>query len=259
MSTVIDPILQRTLRDNRGQRLHVLVVLLAASRPLMLNEISETLNTSVRNLTDLMPRLAGDGYVYEINHRWSATDKARQLALPGLLSAPLQSEETSRSGLALIQARQVGAAPLSTPVDNRSELFSDRSENFSDHRSVVVVDQAFNQASIENESTTTNNSAATGKNFRSAADAQTLRTALTAAKVYGKRRRDLIADDWVTAARFTAWLKYAGSLDALDNPAGFAILRCLDHIEPPEPKADPQPQDDVATSWLRLLKKQPSR
>ena len=257
MSTVIDPILQRTLRDNRGQRLHVLIVLLAASRPLMLNEISETLNTSVRNLTDLMPRLAGDGYVYEINRRWVATDKARQLALPGLLSAPLQSEETNGSGLALIQARQVGAAQLSTGVDNRSEKSSDRSENFSDHRSVVVVDQAFDQSSTEE--TTTNNSAAAGKNFRSAADAQTLRAALTDAKVYGKRRRDLIADDWVTAERFTAWLEYASRLDALDNPAGFAILRCLDHIEPPEPEAEPQPQDDVATSWLRLLKNKPSR
>ncbi len=253
MTTVIDPILQRTLRDNRGQRLHVLVVLLAATRPLMLNEISETLNTSVRNLTDLMPRLAGDGYVYEINHRWSATDKARQLALPGLLSAPLQSEETNGSGLALIQARQASAAQLSTGGDNRSEKSSDRSENFSDHGS-VVVDQAFDQASIE-ETTTTNNSAPTGKNFRSAADAQTLRDALTAAQIYGKRRRDLIADEWVTAARFTAWLDYAGSLDALDNPAGFTILRCLDHIEPPELVEADRPKNDVVTAWQRWLKK----
>lgn len=255
MSTVIDPILQRTLRDNRGQRLHVLIVLLAASRPLMLNEISETLNISGRNLTDLIHRLAGDGYVYEINHRWSATDKARQLALPGLLSAPLQGEETNVPGLALIQARQAGAVQLSSDVDNRSEKSSDRSENFSDHRSVVVVDQA-----SENESTTTtNNSAVTGKNFRSASDTQALRTALTNANVYGKRRRDLISDDWVTAARFTAWLEYASSLNALDNPVGFAILRCLDHIEPPEPVVAPQPHDDVAISWLRLLNKQPYR
>lgn len=120
----------------------------------------------------------------------------------------------------------------------RSEKSSDRSENFSDHGSVVVVDQA------STEETTTTNSAATGKNFRSAADAQALRTALTAAKVYGKRRRDLVADDWVTAARFTAWLDYAGSLDALDNPAGFAILRCLDHIEPPPVETEPP-----ATPW----------
>lgn len=252
MPTVIDPILQRILRDNRGQRLHVLVVLLAAQRPLALIEISETLNTSVRNLTDLMPRLERDGYVYEIGRRWTATDKARQLPLLNLLPAPQQGEETHQTGLALTQARsQIDG--LSTGVDNQPEKISDQPENFSDRGSVVVVDQAELTGEINNN----NNN--TGKNFRSADETHALRDALSAAKVYGRRRRDLIADDWVTAERFTAWLEYAGRLDALDNPAGFAILRCLDHIEPPEPEAEPQPQDDVATSWLRLLKNKPSR
>ncbi len=86
---MIDPRVRQLVRDNRKTRLHVLFVLWASTTPLLAKEIAYEIGCSADAVEDSVGPMEADGYISRIgagrHPRWWVTDKARQLALPGLL------------------------------------------------------------------------------------------------------------------------------------------------------------------------------
>jgi hypothetical protein len=255
----IDPILKRALRDNKNSRLHVLVILVDLARRLppqaaTASDLAEVLNCNRNTTEDLLHHMASDGYATRTQYGWIATGKATQLPLPNI---QIEGEKQAHSDMEAHQSGLLSSALLSSSTVNVEKIST----------SVVVVDQLDHLDRSIDQQQTTNSDV---ENFHIEADRKDLRDALTGAGVRGGKRRDLIADAWVTVEIFERWLEIAQAMP-LDNPTGYAITRCLEHEEPPEEIAEPDRfaadraryrqhhEPDVAADWARVLQQRPRK
>jgi len=80
--------LKQLVRDNRGLRLHVWLVLAGSVGPLLAVDIAGEIGCHRDSVIDALRAMERDGYTAALgpgrHPRWTLTDKARQLPLPGL-------------------------------------------------------------------------------------------------------------------------------------------------------------------------------
>jgi len=80
--------IKQLVRDNRGLRLHVWLVLAGSVGPLLAVDIAGEIGCHRDSVSDALRAMESDGYTAALgpgrHPRWVLTDKARQLSLPGL-------------------------------------------------------------------------------------------------------------------------------------------------------------------------------
>lgn len=107
--------------------------------------------------------------------------------------------------------------------------------------SVVVVESKLNSPTITT-TTTTISDQESGK--RTPAKWAALKVVLDEYQIIGKRRKDLIACDWIDAAYVRACVEYAKAEPAnWNNPVGMAITRMLEHVMSPAMRENGHPEN----------------
>lgn len=130
MTYSIDFRVRQLIRDNRGTRLHILMVLWAAARPMVPIDIAGEIGCNPDTVQDALRNMLTDGYVAAFGSpgrkcRWWVTGKAQQLPLNGLLLVtkgekfPLDSTTTTAL---LDQIEQEAAAVEVAPKGEKLPL-----------------------------------------------------------------------------------------------------------------------------------------
>ena len=266
----VDPRVKKLVRDNRGLRLHVFVVLLFSPAPLMAKEIASDIGCSADRVEDLLRPMAEDGYTSAVgagrHPRWTLTDRARQLPLPQLLALDNGVATAIDAGPA---ATAIGPALAATAIGEQRAvgegeflpLADSEGENLplTSHSLFVVVD--LDQDRIAREDQQQQTAALRGKNCPSDSGVPPVNgdylvfQACAEAGIFGEKRAALLADGWITADRVQRAARQAQAENRWDNPAGMAITRLLAHIEPmtdDEIKRLEAP-DDVGREWQEYI------
>ena len=151
----LDPRVKTLVRDNAGLRLHILFILWAAPAPAAVQDIADTINCSRKSVGDLLPRMEQDGYVARFgagrHPRWSLTDKAQQLELPGLSFSSVSNGRnfpiTSSSSSDLISSSGLKTDQISEEEESREEsspqernAIADDYRLTGDYRTIVLTD-----------------------------------------------------------------------------------------------------------------------
>lgn len=220
--------IKQLVRDNRGVRLAVWLVLAGSAGPLLAVDIAGEIGCHRDSVSDALRAMERDGYTAALGSgrhpRWTLTDKARQLPLPGL-ELPGGSDY----------------------VD---------AEKFLVTSPVVVVDLDLDRESDEHGESQQQQQPSEAEKFRVTAprsDLEQVLAELTAAGILEPTRSQLAADLWVTVDRVRRTAKAARRTN---GRAGVMVLNLRGHVEPPR---DPDEERDVGREWSEYLKRRRHR
>ena len=156
------------------------------------------------------------------------------------------SARTPRGPWCLVEGRQLPLMELIGKVDQITRRDSDLI-GFVDE-SVVVVDLFSNPPTITTTTTTIGDESDLIGFVRSPEKWAALNIALDEYQIVGKRRKDLIACEWVDDAYVRACVEHAKNEPAnWDNPVGMAITRMLEHVSPPAVRENGHPENCKCT------------
>jgi DNA-binding Lrp family transcriptional regulator len=206
----LDPKVKTLVRDNAGLRLAVLVILWAAAAPATVQDIADVINCSRKSIGEVLPRMEQDGYTARLgagrHPRWTLTDKAQQLELPGLSSYVNSSVSNGRNFLLASSSSDLDLSLSSLDqIESEEEEEQQREESSPQERAALADDY----------------------------------------RLTGDYRTTVLADAWITRRRFEAWYTHAEA-NSKRNPAAYAVTCCQNHDEPPaEESSGQQFQRDI--------------